>query len=177
MHKQSFTVEVFPDALIVRGSIPFDRVSTICKLGDADFRIQPDLASRLGASLVACNQAGFDRLNSAAPPRQSSHLPQSISPALLNWYQYGEHGLSSCAMFNVAVGLPQTLDHPRDASDFGRCVKLVDAAPEVRNAFSAIAALSQEWFGIIELWVALEKAYRANEFNFVTMTLQRLLAK
>jgi hypothetical protein len=123
MHTKSFTIEVFPDAFIVLGSIPFDRVSTVCKLGDADFRIQPDLASRLGASLVACNQAGFDRLNSDAPPRQSSHLPQSISPALLNWYQYGEHGLSSCAMFNVAVGLPQTLDHPCDRSALSRMVR------------------------------------------------------
>lgn len=50
--------------------------------------------------------------------------------------------------------------HPRDPSDFGRCLTLLAAAPELREALPLMADESPEWAGLVAHWDELENLYQ-----------------
>ena len=76
---------------------------------------------------------------------------------ITTWLCLGETGLSSKCMARAALGRDAEdrsgcVDHPRDPADLNRCIKLVKAAPEVREALPKIAKLSPEWKAVIDNW-------------------------
>lgn len=86
-----------------------------------------------------------------------------VSINIVQWLVAGRVGLSSKAMAAVALGVdyqPHAADYPHDSGDFGRCLALLDAAPEVREAFPEIAKLSPTWAWFIANWSELEALYR-----------------
>ena len=79
---------------------------------------------------------------------------------ITTWLCNGETGLSSKCMARVTLGRDAEdrsgcVDHPRDPADLNRCIKLVKAAPEVRESFPKIAELSPEWKAVIDNWDGL----------------------
>lgn len=79
---------------------------------------------------------------------------------IINWYVSGERGISSETMAATALGKkPDWSGYPLDPADLNRCIKLVDSAPEVKEAFHAIASLSPEWAAIIENWDELRQMF------------------
>src|SRR4051794_33065117 len=79
---------------------------------------------------------------------------------ITRWLVEGERGLSSETMAAVALGLaPKRPSFPLDPSDLNRCIKLVDAAPEVKRAFPRIAALSPQWVAVIGNWDLLRTSF------------------
>lgn len=79
---------------------------------------------------------------------------------ILNWYVNGERGISSETMAAVALGKTMNRPgYPHDPADLNRCIKLVDAAPEVKEAFPVIAALSPMWATIIANWDDLRNSF------------------
>lgn len=81
---------------------------------------------------------------------------------LLTWYATGEKGISSEAMAAVAAGQKpkrEFSNYPHDPADLNRCIKLVDTAPEVKEVFADIAALSPQWEAIIANWDDLRKSF------------------
>jgi len=87
---------------------------------------------------------------------------------ILDWYIDGETGISSKAMAAIACGKApkdQYWNHPRDPADLNRCIKLVDKAPEVKEAFGEIAKLSNCWSAIIENWDDLRECF-INEVGY-----------
>lgn len=82
-----------------------------------------------------------------------------ISKGAYQWMRSGDRGLSSNFMFECATGVPMNEGHwggrphyPHDPSDLLRCIRLVDAAPEVRDAFPKIAKSHPVWARLIEHW-------------------------
>lgn len=85
------------------------------------------------------------------------------SSAILNWLFNGETGISSKAMAATALGVhiedAWDREPPQDPDDFNRCLKLVRAAPEVRESFDKIAALSPAWAAIVANWEKIESRF------------------
>jgi hypothetical protein len=84
----------------------------------------------------------------------------SIGEAIARWLLEGKPGVSSKAMASVALGLvPKDHCHPLDLYDFNRCIKLVDAVPDVRGWFHEIRLLSPQWAAVIDNWDRLRTSF------------------
>jgi hypothetical protein len=90
-------------------------------------------------------------------PRQPN---LNIHQKLLAWFAGDDTGLSSKHMAAVAGGLKGNGRTPADPDDLGRCLRLVEAVPEVREHFPAIAASTEQWGAVITHWDELEALYR-----------------
>lgn len=90
---------------------------------------------------------------------------------LLAWLRSDDTGQSSLYMARelaVAAGLPSHHERilspdpwPHDPSDFGRCVRLLDAAPELRPHIGLLKDKRHGpvWNAIAERWSELESLY------------------
>jgi hypothetical protein len=56
--------------------------------------------------------------------------------------------------------------HPHDGDDFGRCVRLLDAAPELRANLDSIKSFSPEWNALVTHWDEFEALYRSGGEGF-----------
>ena len=85
-----------------------------------------------------------------------------MSQAILKWLGGRDTGLSSKAIALTALGqMPDDPRAPSDAADFGRCVRLIDAAPEAAEALSVLAhAGGAEWGALVARWAELCQTYR-----------------
>jgi len=80
--------------------------------------------------------------------------------AVAGWLVGNDTGSSSkwLAATAIAGAIPESKyapSYPRDAADFGRCVRLIEAAPSVRNAFPLLAAACEKWAALVSKWDAL----------------------
>ncbi len=83
-----------------------------------------------------------------------------LAMKILQWQTTGNVGVSSATMASIALGLDKPFygSHfgaPHDPSDMLRCMKLLEAIPEIRDHFPAIANRVPTFKGIIEQWDAL----------------------
>jgi len=78
---------------------------------------------------------------------------------LVRWALGDDTGSSSKHMAAVAAGFQGYGSHPVDPSDLGRCIRLVQTVPGVRDAFPAIAASTPKWAVIVEHWDELVALY------------------
>jgi hypothetical protein len=99
----------------------------------------------------------------------SPHTPARPGSGLEAWLRSDDTGISSLTMawklgplVGRAVNSPRHgPDHPSDPSDFGRCVGLLEAAPEMRSHLPAMAEVSPVWARLVASWDELEGLYRA----------------
>ena len=78
----------------------------------------------------------------------------------IEWALSDDVGISSKTMLAIHCGVTiEDLDAPYDPSDFGRCYRLVQHIPEIKNSFSAIAAAVPDFAKIIEHWDELCSLY------------------
>ncbi|WP_449556871.1 hypothetical protein [Huaxiibacter chinensis] len=80
-----------------------------------------------------------------------------LAMKILQWQASGDVGVSSATMASIALGLDKPIygSHfgaPHDPSDMLRCMKLVEAIPEIRNHFPAISSRVPAFKGIIDGW-------------------------
>lgn len=83
---------------------------------------------------------------------------------LLVWLLTGETGVSSKAIATVMAGLPvddKWGTTPSDAGDFKRCLKLVNAIPEIRPRLVEMKAVSESWSKLIDRWAEVEASFMA----------------
>lgn len=83
--------------------------------------------------------------------------PKKAGGNVAAWLINGETGLSSKTMASITMGGNGNngrygISYPHDPDDLNRCIKLVKAAPEVRDAFPKIAASHPKWAVIIRHW-------------------------
>lgn len=116
-----------------------------------------------------------------ATPQDSAAWEKEIAEELKDhdpqdrWWLGTDVGKSSAALFHVLCreGLKWETDAygqkatPQDASDFGRCKRLLEAIPEWRNRLAEVAEKYPDtaWPRIIARWQEIEtaKPERANE--------------
>lgn len=81
----------------------------------------------------------------------------------MHWLLNGNTGMSSeCLMATMLNGGPvegkawETHFHPRDPSDFKRCVDLLNAVPTFRITLDVMKQVSKQWSVLVEHWGELE---------------------
>lgn len=80
---------------------------------------------------------------------------------LQGWLASDQTGVSSKFMAGVlGEGYRGKYGHPHDPSDFGRCVGLLDACPELRGKLHLMNSHGPEWKALVDHWDELEALYR-----------------
>lgn len=80
--------------------------------------------------------------------------------AIGEWLRSHDTGVSSETMVAIALGAEKgRFDAPYDPSDFGRCYRLVQKIPEIRDAFDRIGELVPAFAGILREWDDLCRIY------------------
>ena len=78
---------------------------------------------------------------------------------IIQWYASGDTGLSSKHMAAVAAGAKGDGSYPHDPHDLGRCIRLVETVPEIKERFPIIANTTKEWAIVIANWDELCSMY------------------
>jgi len=87
---------------------------------------------------------------------------ETLERKVLAWLASRDTGVSSKVLAFASVGLTEKLDdlcYPWDASDLGRCIRLVESIPEVRLTFPVVCRISNKWCNIIDHWDELVELY------------------
>ena len=85
---------------------------------------------------------------------------------LYAWLASDDVGLSSKFMASVLSGSFVAENHyPLDASDFARCIKMLDAVPELREHLPKLHDHGAEWSRLVRYWSEAEEAYRNKDYQ------------
>jgi hypothetical protein len=89
----------------------------------------------------------------------------SVKQKAYFWYQHGEKGASSEAMFRVfdTGRIIPGDSHPYDPSDFKRCYGLLKMVPEWRARITEMKPVSKAWSNLVDNWDKLEKMYDSKD--------------
>ncbi|MEX3764493.1 hypothetical protein [Paraburkholderia phenoliruptrix] len=101
----------------------------------------------------------------------SKSLSTKAQRELGNWLINGNVGVSSKTMAAIALGATTTsagehgwgVDAPHDPADFGRCYRLVQKVPEIREFFPRIAKKVKPFAGILKHWDELVRLYERDK--------------
>lgn len=92
-------------------------------------------------------------------------LSEDVKTRLLKWSLSGDTGSSSETIACAAIGLAETdrrngdFDVPYDTSDFGRCYRLLQAVPELRDAFPLVVKAYPKFGPVLDAWDELAALY------------------
>ena len=76
---------------------------------------------------------------------------------VIRWLATGEVGLSSrCMALWLAFGVRARIEYPHDPDDMDRCLKLLVAAPELRDHLGRMADLGTVWAALVARWDEIE---------------------
>ena len=108
-------------------------------------------------------------------------LNSSDLSALAEWLVGDDTGISSKYMAAVAISgrVPQTNrfdSTPSDAPDIGRCVRLVEKCPAVREAFPVLRQASLVWAAYVDHWDELDTLYKRGNYTCTTARMRELRA-
>ncbi|HCD1107773.1 hypothetical protein [Morganella morganii] len=80
---------------------------------------------------------------------------------LKRWMSSDDTGLSSLYMASVLSdgGFTAEFAFPWDPSDFGRCIRLIEAVPEMAGFISKMQSHGPEWTAIVANWEEWKKLY------------------
>lgn len=91
-------------------------------------------------------------------------------PGLEEWLRHGEIGVSSSTLAAAITGLPLASSRgvPLDASDFRRCVGLLQAAPALRDGLVdpiTRGRMGEAWRPLLDAWEDLEVLLQHERFD------------
>ena len=91
------------------------------------------------------------------------------------WLKSDHTGSSSLWMLQ-AMGIRggREYAYPHDADDFGRCLGLLRAAPELREKLGQVAATGKEWAAIVANWKEFEDLYQRAEYAELSKRMSEL---
>lgn len=78
---------------------------------------------------------------------------------VINWLACGERGISSNTIVEHLTGLNalgfRPGSHPWDPDDLSRCIKLLEACPNLAERFDDMRDVSPVWAGLVDAWSEL----------------------
>ncbi len=96
-------------------------------------------------------------------PDSTKTRRRKIPAAALKWVRSWDTGISSLTIFEVLSGHEvfdlKHRDIPYDPADFGRCYRLLQAAPRWRKRLPEVAARHPRWAPFVECWDEMERLY------------------
>ena len=111
--------------------------------------------------------------------RQPERVVKS-NMGLSAWLESDQVGLSSKYMALVLTGRSMKnvpYNYPRDASDFDRCLGLIEACPELADRVMEMAAAGPEWAALVADWHQLAALVKVGEFGLVSERIAALTGK
>lgn len=97
------------------------------------------------------------------PHENTTQVRPSTERKVLEWMLSDDTGVSSETMVAIAFDIPKRghfgLDAPHDPGDFGRCYRLVQSVPEIREHFGKIGEKVKAFHGILANWDELSRIY------------------
>ena len=93
--------------------------------------------------------------------------------AVAEWLTGDDTGVSSQYMASVALagGVIRSRwgdSTPSDAPDLGRCVRLIEKAPTVRNCFPILRQASPVWSAYVDHWDELTTLWHQGDYHVTT---------
>src|SRR5688572_12746693 len=80
--------------------------------------------------------------------------------SVINWLSGRDTGISSMAIVTVMEGgTVHEYTFPHDPADLGRCIRLLDIAPEYRENLDAMKQVGPHWSSLVDHWSELESLY------------------
>lgn len=90
-------------------------------------------------------------------------MQAEIDKKLVDWLLSGNTGASSKCMAAHLTGRETDGNYPHDSGDFGRCVGLLEAVPELRERLPKMATCNRYWKAIIAQWAEIEDMPREEQ--------------
>ena len=141
--------------------VPFSQIELIAAVCKALGR-QTNVAFR-GCELMTLPRqmnAIINAADSILAELARPYRPSSPGIGFMNWIGTDDRGLSSEFMARYLLGHNQPEVHfPRDADDFGRCLKMLEACPDLAESAPKVGNASTEWTLLVEEWATLEQLY------------------
>jgi hypothetical protein len=175
LDQHTFAIRTDELGMLVYGRIPVDFFSDITalakkKYGDA-LVIDAGISDAVGATLAIVD-----------PENASRWMDKlGIGPNQSDWLRSCDTGNSSKTIYSVLAGLPGVLPSggpslPRDSSDFGRCMRLVERFPPYRDRLGEVVVKYPKWKSIVDRWDELTTSYRAGDHDQVDDIIERCIA-
>ena len=106
-------------------------------------------------------------------------LPGHDLLAVAEWLTGRDTGVSSKYMASVAIAGKVTKSEwpdatPSDAPDLGRCVRLIEKAPTVRNCFPILRQASPVWAAYVDHWDELTTLWHQGDYHATTGRMREL---
>lgn len=98
---------------------------------------------------------------------------KSLEARLLDWFQSGETGASSKCMAAHLTGKESDGNYPHDAGDFGRCIGLLEAVPDLRPKIYKMAKVNTYWASLVVYWEELEKL--SGDYEAQTAAIKKII--
>ena len=171
MITDAFTVEYHPHGMAIRGSIPLSSFTKITKLAaDRDpswTMMDVGISRAIGVTFVIGSSESLSAWRAEIEAELAATQPDPVT----RWLLGTDTGVSSRWLLACIVGSSSTVEPrdrslPRDAGDFGRCSRMLDATG-LRPRL-AEAGAHGEWARILPVWDTLEKLLAANAHSELT---------
>lgn len=83
---------------------------------------------------------------------------------LADWLASDDTGMSSLFMASKLTGMFEAeYAYPHDPADFGRCLRLVEAVPELESKIRDMSQHGKEWAVVAANWHEWAEVYRADD--------------
>jgi hypothetical protein len=83
----------------------------------------------------------------------------NVHEKIAAWALSGTTGASATSIAAHLSGIGrQEGNYPHDASDFGRCERLLDMVPELRADFARMAEVNRYWAALVPMWDEIKAA-------------------
>lgn len=149
------------EGIVVLGFGPqdMDFFSKCLKIAGKQAAIDPDVARMAGANFAVGPQDALQalraRLEAGSLEQQKLQTP-NLSGEAIEWLANGSRGISSNTIFTVLTGV-DALDghhgsHPHDPDDLDRCLRLLEAVPELQPEMHRMAHKSKQWAALMARW-------------------------
>lgn len=164
---EAYTIKYIARCRVVTGSIPLGDVAMLNHGFSERALMDMDVADQIGAVLVIGEPEDLAVL-------RSMHLPVSekryhdhgdakragLPGHVLDWLLNGHRGLSSNAMCKRFFGAPADAgtSHPRDGSDFKRCLDFLDAT-QSHHKVGMMSCVSPEWELLVKRWADIKQLF------------------
>lgn len=87
----------------------------------------------------------------------------SVEQKVIAWFATGHVGESSKCMAAHLTGQDCKGSYPHDGDDFGRCVGLLDAVPELRERLPQMASVNAKWAALVARWDEIESLHKKSK--------------
>ena len=166
-----YTITHYPHGIAIFGPVPVQDLTGITAIGKANGYEYMGLGIAAHLNETQPKKCTFVLVSQESQERWRAEIETKVSAMTWpdNWLKGLHTGISSKTIFAVLGSRAPRLDRndtPHDAADFGRCVKMLDMAPDDwRSRLDEVAALYPEWGPLVEHWEELEGLWRAEFFD------------